>query len=87
MIEDETGFVQVGTVTEREYTSYLDNITPLYSSWNKFPTDQDPYSLYKYASFEINLNKGLQVTSRQTYSILDLFGDCGGLMDFLFFLG
>ena len=57
------------------------------SAWSQFPTTQNPDNLYKYASFEINLNKDLLQTNRQTYSLLDLLGDCGGLMDILIFIG
>ena len=44
-------------------------------------------SLYKYASVEINLHKELRVINRQTYGLLDWLGDCGGLLDALFFIG
>ena len=77
----------MGNSEDREFNSYVDNITPMYSSWSSFPTTDNPNTLYKYASVEINLNKNLRQTNRQTYSLLDLLGDCGGLIDILFFLG
>ena len=72
---------------EREYLTHKEQLTPRYSAWNSFPTTEDPYALYKYASLEINLSKDFMQTNRQTYSLLDLLGDCGGLMDCLLFLG
>ena len=43
--------------------------------------------MYKFASLEINLNRDLIVINRQTYSLLDFLGDCGGLLDALKLLG
>ena len=85
-MSDETELVQFGFSTDTLFNSYDDNITPQYSAWNKFPTEQDPHSLYKYASVEINLNKDLHMINRQTYSLLDWLGDCGGLLEALFFI-
>ena len=59
MISDETQIVQFGNSVDREFNSFVDNITPQYSSWSNFPTDDKPFNLYKFASFEINLNKDL----------------------------
>lgn len=39
MISDETQLVQFGNSVDREYNSFVDNITPLVSSWSNFPTD------------------------------------------------
>lgn len=86
-IADETQFLQLGNSEDREFNSYIPEITPLYSAWTSFPSPTNPNGLYKYASFEVNLNKDLHQTNRQTYSILDLLGDCGGLMDILFAMG
>ena len=36
---------------------------------------------------EINLFKDMRQINRQTYSLLDWLGDCGGLLDALFFIG
>ena len=59
MISDETQIVQFGNSVDREFNSFVDNITPQYSSWSNFPTDDNPLNLYKFASFEVNLNKDL----------------------------
>lgn len=38
-------------------------------------------------SVELNLNKDLKQIDRQTYSLLDWLGDCGGLLDALVLIG
>ena len=68
------------------FNSYDNIINPQYSAWTNFPSDKDPFALYKYASVEINLNKDLAMINRQTYSMLDWLGDCGGLLEALFFI-
>ena len=68
------------------FYSYIDDLTQRYSAWNYFPTKENPNSLYKFTSIEINLNKDLKQINRQTYSLLDWLGDAGGLLDALFFI-
>ena len=85
-LSDETDLVQLGYSTDTKFNSYDNVINPQYSSWTTFPTDEDPFSLYKYASVEVNLNKDLAMINRQTYSMLDWLGDCGGLLEALFFI-
>ena len=57
------------------------------SSWNNYPTKEDPDALYKFTSIEVNFNKDINQINRQTYSLLDWLGDAGGLLDALFFIG
>ena len=57
------------------------------SAWNKYPSDEDPYSRYKFTSIEINFSPDREYVTRQTYGILDWFGDLGGLLDILYLLG
>ena len=52
-----------------------------------FPTDEDPYALYKFFSLHVDLNTEEVQTNRQTYSLLDWLGDCGGLFDALTLTG
>ena len=59
MVSDETQFVQFGFEVEREYLTYKEQLTPIYSAWNSFPTKDNPYALYKYASLEVNLSKDM----------------------------
>ena len=54
------------------------------SSWNKFPTVENPSLQYKYLSVEFNLDMDLMSWQRDTYSALDWLGDMGGLFDALF---
>ena len=42
---------------------------------------EDPSRKYKFTSIEFNLSTDLKITSRATYSLLDYFGDMGGLID------
>ena len=44
------------------YYRYVDNLEPLYSAWNKFPTDENEetkQNKYKFMSFEIEMSKDL----------------------------
>ena len=55
----------------------------LFSSW----TDnliENPDGQYKFASMRINAHQKKFVYNRQTYSLLDWFGDMGGLYDGLY---
>ena len=62
-----------------EYSHYL----PQPSSWNKFPTKEEPSRRYKFTSLEVNLSLDKLVVNRETYSLLDWLGDLGGLFDAL----
>ena len=53
------------------------------SSWNTYPTRENPSSRYKFMSIEVNMNLDKKRFSRQTYSLLDWLGDIGGLSDAL----
>ena len=51
------------------------------SSWNKYPTVENPSSRYKFTSIEINASMDQTIINRETYSGLDYLGDLGGLFD------
>ena len=51
------------------------------SSWNSFPTVDDPFARYKYFSFHPSLDPDLKKMNRKTNSLLDWMGECGGLYD------
>ena len=51
------------------------------SSWDNFPTDENPHALYKFFSMQLGLSKNVNHINRQTYSILDWLGDIGGLFE------
>ena len=86
MLEEETEYLQYGQYTESEYFQYFMGF-PQASSWNTFPTTENPSSRYKYISVELNMSLESQIYSRQTYSLLDYLGDLGGLADALLKLG
>ena len=82
MLEDETSFVQYGQQNDYEfYTFRMQPAVP--SSWNKWPTPENPGSKFKYASIEIDLAQDQLTWTRQTYSSLDWVGDLGGLYEAL----
>ena len=88
MLLDETQLFQLGDVRETKFYSspHVDELKQSPTSWNTYPTKEDPTKKYKFFSLDIQLNRNLKTHSRQTYSVLDWLGDCGGLMDALFFI-
>ena len=54
------------------------------TSWNVYPTEKNPNSLYKFASLEFTFNSDLTEINRTTYGLLNWLGDCGGLIGFIF---
>lgn len=81
-VADESELLQLGIVSEQAFYE-LTHELPVASSWNTFPTRENPSTRYKYTSFEIQLGKNKTVVERQTYSLLDWLGDLGGLFDAL----
>ena len=57
------------------------------SAWSSFPTESEPDNRYKFSSILLSFGPDLQVIERQTYSMLELLGDVGGLFDALRILG
>ena len=55
----------------RTETNNKDQIEILASSWNHFPSAEDPTSRYKYTSVVTKVDSDLKRINRQTYSILD----------------
>ena len=53
------------------------------SSWTIYPTEENPYTRFKFTSFEISISADKLVVNRQTYSLLDWLGDLGGLFEAL----
>ena len=60
--------------------------SPNPSSWNVHPS-KDPNGKYKFASFDIELNLSVKVTTRSNYDFLSWLGDCGGFKDGIFAIG
>ena len=82
-VEDETDLVQFGQIDNLEY-QHLENQEPLLSSWTD-DLSENPNGLFKFTSADIIIDPMKQVTVRQTYGLLDYFGDIGGLIDFLYY--
>ena len=82
-IEDETDLVQFGQIDNLKYY-HMENQELLLSSH----TDdliKDPNGVRKITSVDIMIDPMKQMTIRQTYGLLDYFGDIGGLIDFLYY--
>ena len=58
ILEDESGFFQLGLDVETEYLNFALG-QPLPSSWIYFPTEESPSTRFKYISVEINLSPDL----------------------------
>ena len=56
----------------------MDKNPPIPSSWNDDLT-KNPNGKYKFGSFELTLSSDKKFHSRQTYGLLMLLGDIGGL--------
>ena len=57
------------------------------SAWSSFPTESNPNNRYKFSSIHLIFGPDLHVIERQTYSMLELLGDVGGLFDALRYIG
>lgn len=56
MLSDETQVVQYGVASETYFNEFKLAGTAFPSSWSKFPTEENPYSKYKFTSIEINFS-------------------------------
>lgn len=54
-LEDESSYLQYGQEAEYEFYAY-ELPPPKPSSWNDYPTPENPLGLFKYGSIEINLS-------------------------------
>ena len=48
------------------------------SSWNKYPTKENPNNKYKFTNIIIDASLDQKIIARGTYSVLDFVGDLGG---------
>ena len=55
VIEDETDFLQLGQEDEYTFHTYT-TYPPQPTSWTDFPTEENPGSYYKYASFDLEIS-------------------------------
>ena len=82
-LEDQSSYLQYGNPDEIYYFSH-DTPVQQPTSWNIFPTEDDPKALYKFASVNMQLNHDLQIDFRTTYGFLDWIGDVGGFSGAVF---
>ena len=63
MLEDETDILQYGVTKQTNfYTNTM--LSSAVSSWNKFPTPENPLTRYKFTSFEVNFSPDFHTISR-----------------------
>ena len=86
LISDETQFIQFGLQDEEKFQNIVTE-DPRPSQWADLPTMDQPNSKYKITSLDIFLSMDQEVIERQTYSLLEWLGDCGGLFDALRIIG
>ena len=79
--------MQIGFETETDFYDESKEFRYGPTSWNIFPTEENPLARYKFVSLQFTFEHDLTVINRQTYSLLDWLGDCGGLLDALLLLG
>lgn len=83
LLSDETDFMQLGQQANTEFITAVNDLTPNSSSWNFFPSAENPKAEYKYVSVHFESDKNLRLINRSTYSFLYWLGDVGGLNDAL----
>ena len=64
LLADETQFLQLGTEIETFFYSAFNDMDPNPSSWNTFPTPENPLAQYKYMSVSFELDKNLRQINR-----------------------
>ena len=57
------------------------------SSFNKWPTEEEPDNHYKISSVVVTLDQNISQIERSTYSSLEWLGDIGGLNDAMRIIG
>ena len=62
-LSDETQIFQFGYSEDRDFHSFFSKL-PEASAWNKFPSEQDPLSRYKFTSIEVNFSADQQYVNR-----------------------
>ena len=86
ILNDATDFFQLGNPSEKKFYSGSDSLYSDSTSWNIFPTEDNPLARYKYASLQFTFEKDLTVIDRSTRSFFDLLGDCGGFLKALYYI-
>ena len=79
-IVDETGMIQLGFSEERIFESVEVRVPePSTAIW--WPTRENPNQEYRITGAWLELGQATTTIERQTYSLLELVGDVGGLYD------
>ena len=60
VLSDETDFLQLGQQSETLFYSAFNDMSPNPSSWNSFPTEEDPEAQYKFFSVSFEFDKHLR---------------------------
>ena len=86
LLIDEVDLLQIGQLSEIEYEKIV--IKPSApSAYTEWPTKDNPRVIYKFNSIWLELSKSQMTIERQAYSMLELTGDVGGLLDGLKLIG
>ena len=72
--------MQLGFIDEVEYETF-EFMKAEPSAVKSWPTEKEPTNLYKFGSIYTEFGQSMKEIERQTYSLLELFGDVGGLFD------
>jgi len=80
-LNDNSSLLQLTGATSSTFYDMLNLGINNPSSSNKLPTEEAPDNKYLFTSLYIGQGKDLLTINRQTYSLLDWFGDWGGLLD------
>ena len=75
--EDESDLMNLGFPQEETLHNLEISLSLLPSAYIDYPKN------YKFISIAIEVDPTIKVISRETYSLLDLFGDVGGLYEFI----
>ena len=78
--------MQLGEVIERDFTKISIEKAER-SAVRTWPTKENPTASYLFGSIWLEFDSNLYVTERQTYSLLEMLGDVGGLFDMMNLLG
>ena len=82
-LKDEVQLVQLGQSSKKKFID-ISNSPIAISKWDEWPDKDSTYTsekLYKFNSVTLNLNLEINTFERQTYSLLELISDIGGLFD------
>ena len=56
-ITDRTEYLQISGASEKFFNHYSPDKTQIPSSWNKFPTKENPNTRYKFTSMEVTYSQ------------------------------